>query len=371
MAIAIGFPRMHKERGERRDFLPALCGNMKKLNDIEIFLEEGYGEGMGLSPDDYTRVYPDVRFASRDEVYKKDMIVVLRAPSDAEILKMKPGSVLISMLHYDTRSLRNKLLKQQGIICFSMDAMTDDKNNRMVVNYRGTSRSGARVAFTELKKRMADFYSPLREPLQVTIIGMGAVGLNAAKAFEELSDAEFFDKNWEVPGLSVRMLPRNITKSKELLKTILSKTDILVDASKRADPSEIIVPNSLLSFLPGHAIILDLTADPYNEKVVPMQVKGIEGIPTGTLDKYVIEPEDEVYHTIPAGIVSEHRRVVVSCNAWPGVDPLECMIVYGEQIFPFLQVLIEKGPYSLSIDSDNLYERSLVRSSLEYFLGQK
>jgi alanine dehydrogenase len=44
------------------------------------------------------------------------------------------------------------------------------------------------------------------------------------------------------------------------------------------------------------------------------------------------------------------------------------MAIYGEQILPFLQVLLEKDPLSLDINSNNLYERALVRSSLDYFL---
>lgn len=365
---SIGFPRMHKEKGEKRDFLPKLFSDLKKLEGVEIFLEKGYGEAMGFTAEDYTAVNPGIKFVSHQEVYKKDMVVVLRTPEEQEIRMMKRGAVLVSMLHYDTRPLRNKLLQEQGIIPFSMDSMTDDKNNRMLVNYRGTSRSGVRVAFNQLKKRMPDFYSPSRRPIYITIIGMGAVALNAAKAFEEFSDAEFFYKNKEVAGVVIRMLPRNITKDKELLKAILKETDILVDASKRMDPSEIIVPNSFIDLMPEYAIILDLSADPYNDKVTPIQVKGIEGIPTGTLDKYVIEPDDELYSTVPEGVSSGNRRLVVSCNAWPGVDPQECMGIYGEQILPFLKVLIGKGPDSLSIQSDNLYERALVRASLKYFI---
>jgi alanine dehydrogenase len=364
----VGFPRMHKEEGERRDFLPSLFARLGKFNDLQLFIEEGYGKGMGLDKSDYIAANARIRFTGHDEVYKKDLVIVLRAPEDEEIQAMKEGAVLVSMLHYDTRPLRNKLLKQKGIICFSMDGITDDNGNRMLVNYRGTSRAGARVAFNELKRRMPDFYSRSRRPIHITIIGMGAVGLNAAKAFEEFSDREFFDDNRETPGVIINMFPRNITKDKSVLEQYFKETDILVDASKRVDPSEIIVPNSLISLLPEHAIILDLTADPYNDKVDPMQVKGIEGIPTGNLDKYVIETDDEIYSTLPCGIDTTHRRVVVSCNAWPGVEPEECMSVYEEQIFPFLEVLLQKGPSALDINSENLYERALVRASLDYYL---
>lgn len=167
------------------------------------------------------------------------------------------------------------------------------------------------------------------------------------------------------------MLPRNITHNYENLKKILEKTDILVDASKRPDPSKIIVKNKLIQYLPNYTIILDLTADPYNDKIVPMQVKGIEGIPTGTLDKFVIDVNDDIYDSIPKSIDSTNRRVVVSCNAWPGIDAKECMDLYGRQIIPFLDVIINKDINSMDIKSKNMYERSLVRASLDYYLKNK
>lgn len=365
---SIGFPRMHKEKGERRDFLPELFKNLLCYSDIEIVLEEGYGSAMGFSKEDYLSQNPRIKFVKHEEAYEKDMVIVLRAPEEYELDYMRRGAVLVSMLHYDTRASRNELLKRKGLACFSMDSLTDDKGSRMLVNYYGTSSAGVKVAFNELKKRMKNFYSADRRPINVSIIGMGAVGLNAAKALELLSDREFLDNNGEVPGLLIRMLPRTITKDERILRELFADTDILVDASKRITTSEYIVRNSLISCLPEHAVILDLSADPYNVNVHPMQVKGIEGIPTGTLDKYVIQPNDDAYNYIPDGVESTHRRLVVSCNAWPGVEPEECMAVYGEQILPFIRVLLSKEPDQLDIKSESLYERALVRASLDYFL---
>jgi len=123
----------------------------------------------------------------------------------------------------------------------------------------------------------------------------------------------------------------------------------------------------LISKLPTHGVILDLSADPYNDMIEPIQIKGIEGIPTGTLDNYIIHPEDKLYNTIPEVVNTENRRLVISCNAWPGVDPIDCMKIYGEQIYDFIVLFIEKEVNELRLDSKNIYERSLVRASLDYF----
>lgn len=366
---SMGFPRMHKEAGEKRDFLPEFFSGLSDY-DVDIYLEEGYGNKLGYTSEDYIKCNEGIRFTSAADVYMKDLVVILRCPETEEINLMKEGSILISMLHYETRETRNRLLSEKGINCFSMDAMCNDENERIMVNYKGTSRAGSRIAFEELKGRTNSFSDIDGKIINISIIGLGAVAANSAKAFEELSDREFLDeKNGK--GVIIHMLPRTITKNNEYLKKVLEVSDILVDASKRPDPSKVIVANKLIQYLPEHSVILDLTADPYNDKILPMQVKGIEGIPTGTLDKYVIETDDRFYDTIPGAVLSDNRRLVISCNAWPGVDAKDCMLLYGKQLLPLLDVLLNKDIRNLDAGSKNMYERSLVRSSLDYYIKNK
>lgn len=367
--LSIGFPRMHKEAGEKRDFLPEFFSGLSDY-DVDIYLEEGYGNGLGYTEKDYLKSNAGIKFTSAYDVYMKDIVVILRCPETTEIDLMKEGSILISMLHYETRETRNKLLSERKINCFSMDAMCNDENERIMVNYKGTSRAGSRIAFEELKKRTDGFNNVDGKIINISIIGLGSVAANSAKAFEELSDREFLDEENGI-GVIIHMLPRTITQNCENLKKILEVSDILVDASKRPDPSKVIVSNRLIKYLPEHSVILDLTADPYNDKILPMQVKGIEGIPTGTLDKYVIETDDELYDTIPGAVLSDNRRLVVSCNAWPGVDAKDCMLLYGRQLIPFLDVILNKGIKDLDVSSKNMYERSLIRSSLAYYVKNK
>lgn len=365
---SIGFPRMHKEASEKRDFLPEFFNDLKYY-DVDIYLEDGYGERLGYTQDDYLQSNNKIKFEPIENVLKKNLVVVLRCPEPEEIDLMNENSTLISMLHYETRETRNKLLKEKKLNCFSMDAMTNDENERILVNYRGTSRAGSRIAFQELKKR-TDNFENINKIINVSIIGLGSVAANSAKAFEEFSDKEFLSNDSE-RGIIIHMLPRTITQNYKSFKNVIEISDVLVDASKRPDSTKIIVSNELVKYLPEHAVILDLTADPYNDKIYPMQVKGIEGIPTGTLDKFVIETNDEMYNDIPKSINSKNRRVVVSCNAWPGIDAKDCMDLYGRQLMPFMDVILSKGIKDLSINSRNMYERSLVRASLDYYLESK
>ena len=123
MGRTVGLLRMSEHPGERRDFLPKLVRSLARLGADEIVLETDYGQALGLTPEAYTSE-GDVRFAERDEVFAQDVVLVLRCPPEADLGKLRPGSTLVSMLHYVTRPARNDLLRDRGVVAVSLDAVT-------------------------------------------------------------------------------------------------------------------------------------------------------------------------------------------------------------------------------------------------------
>ncbi len=360
----LGFPRMHKEKNERRDFLPSFFRTLRD-EDAYIYLENGYGSGMGISEDEYLRANPHIRFVSNKECYEQDIVLVLRCPESYEFDYMKDGSILISMLHYSTRPTRIKRLKSKNIYGVSLDSIRNDSMERIVVNYRGTSFTGVHYAFEELSQSM--------EAINVSIIGIGMVGSMAARASGKYGSREIMAKMNQInaKGVVVHMLPRNITSDREELSKILRKTDLLIDASNRNDPTRYIIDNELLGELKPHSVILDLSADPYVTDIDPIHVKGIEGIPTGTLDKFIFYPDDEEYKNIPAEVSTKNRNTVVGCNAWPGVSPVECMKLYGAQLFPIIKTIIRNSIDKFSEYSDSYFMRAVYRATVEFFEKEK
>ena len=149
------------------------------------------------------------------------------------------------------------------------------------------------------------------------------------------------------------------------MQEILSKTDILVDATQRYDPSRPVIPNTWLAWLPEHAVITDLAVDPYSLDSQPQVVRGIEGIPQGSLDKYIFNPDDPDWDkTVPASIPSSNRRIVVSCYSWPGIFPEACMSHYAQQLQPLMKRLLTKGYNHLSPNGD-YFERALYIATLK------
>lgn len=365
--ITVGLPSMHVEPGERRAFLPDFVAWLNHAG-ASVLLEHGYGAGMGFNEADYQGTATDVRFVDHDQAYAGDYVMVLRCPDNADLQKLKPGACLISMLHYPTNPQRTKFIKSLGVNAISLDSITDDDGNRLVENMRSVAWNGLEVAFQALQENYPSpgFFSPEREPIHVTLMGSGRVGMQVVPAAIRYGDVklwqELITKN--IPGVQLKVIDYDTTGHEKIMLDILADTDILVDATQRPDPTKPIIPNAWIEAMPEYAVLLDLSVDPYHVNNAITSVKGIEGMPHGNLDHYVFQPDDPQWDaTVPNGIPSEHRRTAVTCYSWPGVHPKACMRHYGKQLRPLMDALLKEGYDSLSLEG-NFYERALYRASL-------
>lgn len=286
-SFRIGLARMHKEPGERRDFLPNFVGKLHKYG-AQVLLEYGYGAELGYKEQDYLKKAPDVRFVTRTEIYQQDYVLVLRCPTEEELRLMRPGACLISMLHYPTRPNRVALLKSLGIEAISLDSIKNDHGVRLVENLRAVGWNGVQAAFEILRKIYPEpgFESPKRPPIRFTLLGGGAVGAYVMQAAIRYGDVNLRHKlaSAGVPGVQVTTVDYELTGNPEFMRPLLEQTDILADATQRPDPSVPVIPNDWIAWLPEHAVLLDLSVDPYVCEGDKKSVKGIEGIPQGNLD---------------------------------------------------------------------------------------
>jgi alanine dehydrogenase len=366
--LVVGLPQMYKEPGERRDFLPSFVAWLDKQG-AEVVLEHGYGSEMGYSEKDYFKYAPGIRFAPHKETYRQDYVLVLRYPTDDEVRLMNPGSCLISMLHYPTRPDRVEFLKSRELEGISLDSLKDDSGRRIVENLQSVAWNGVEAAFKTLAQVYPDppgFDSKEREPIHVTLLGAGAVGSHVVRAAIRYGNDAVRNKLAAVgvPGVSVTVVDFDLTEREEFITGVLSDTDILVDATQRPDPTRPVIPNRWIGCMPPHAVLLDLSVDPYNCAIDPFYVKGIEGMPQGNLDKYVFPPDDPVYDELPDCIATENRRYAVSCYSWPGIYPKECMEGYGRQLRPVMHVLIERGGIKNINPTGRFFERAIARAQL-------
>jgi alanine dehydrogenase len=358
---------MHYEFGEKRDFLPTFVARLGRAG-AKVVLEHGYGSGIGFTEKDYLSSCPGLSYASHEEILKQDYVLVLRCPRERELRLLKTGACIISMLHYSTRPQRVALLRSLGVEGISLDSIKDDVGRRLVEDLRSVAWNGLQVAFHVLRRGYPSpgMESTQREPIRVTVLGVGAVGMHAVQAASRYGDMTLWHllAGRGVPGILVASVESDLTGDQAVMKDILARTDILVDATQRPDTSKPVVPNAWIARMPAHAVLVDLSVDPYDCSDEHREVKGIEGIPQGNLDQYVFAPDDPAFERIPACVSTANRRYSVSCYSWPGIHPRECMDHYGRQIRPLLRTIIEKGGVQNVEPRGKFFERALSRAML-------
>jgi alanine dehydrogenase len=370
MGLTVGLPRIHLEAGEHRDFLPTLVRELVRFGADRVVLEEGYGGGVDVAPEAYLDGDGRVRFADYHECLAQDVIVVLRCPREPELRRIRSGAILVTMLHYLTRPLRNALLQELGIVGVSLDGVVDDRGRRLVQNMELVGWAGVGVAFRELAGAREDFAHPGRSPIRVTCLGSGAVGGAAAHAASRYGDPGLRDSLHDrgVPGVEVAVVDHDLSWHEDYMLRRLGCTDLLIDASRRPEPSVPAIPNRWIGAMPEDAILLDLSADPYDLNVDPPTVKGIEGVPHGNLDGYVFEQHHAAWDEVGSPVDTSNRRLALSCNAWPGVRPRASMGLYGEQLEDVMDVVLSKPVHQWDVASPHHAERALARAELSRWL---
>jgi alanine dehydrogenase len=366
---SIGFPRMMQEPGEKRVFLPEFVQFIASLG-VKVFIEEGYGSRSGYTFNDYKRASKNIFMCSREEAFQQDVVLILRSPKAHEFQLIKRDTILISMLHYPTRPKRIARLKELGIRSISLDSIADDNNLRMVENMKSVAWNGLEAAFDWLEKEWPGLVRPDKKPINVLIFGTGMVGKHAIEAATKLGNIERNNDHIASngPGAVAISIGRNIALNPSALKPLMEQADILVDSTQRRDASKPVVPNEWIAWLPKHAVIVDLAVDPYTLDADPPVVRGVEGIPQGSLNQYVFPADDPKWDSlVPDSIPSKHRRTAVTCYSWPGVHPEACMMHYAQQLEPCMEVLLERGYDALSPDG-TYFERALYRATLKAWI---
>jgi alanine dehydrogenase len=255
----------------------------------------------------------------------------------------------------------------------SLDAVTDDAGGRLVENLEAVGWIGVREAFRQIRRNHPRFEHPGRRPLHVTCLGSGAVGGHAVRAATRYGDPDLREAlvAKDVPGVEVTVVDFDLTRHEDYMVGRLGSTDLLIDAIQRQDASRPVIPNRWLSALTPDAVLLDLACDPYLLDTTPPLVKGIEGIPDGSLAKYVFPVDDPAWNELDARIDTTHRRLTLSCYSWPGLDPFSSMQRYGRQLEPLLNVIFDKPGMRWDPESDSSFERAMARAEVTRWNGHR
>ena len=224
--------------GEKRAIL--LPGDLKDISfSHKVFIEEGLGRGLGVENSEYESI--GAKVVGREQVYRFPLVARLKEPREEELVMMKPGSVIFSMLHLPGNPGLGDLLKKYRITAIAMEEIRDSVGQRKIEALHQVGYLGMEKGF--------ELWGGKPQECLVKVMGYGNVAGGAiqcaARRFAQvvvLNKKDFKNMAQHIPG-----------------------TDILVNAINwphQLRGKEFIIGKEMLKLFKKGAVILDLISNP-------------------------------------------------------------------------------------------------------------
>lgn len=270
--MIIGVPKEIKCDEFRVGLLPVGAEELTRAGHT-ILIEAGAGLGSGLSDEEYVQHGAQLA-ATPDEVYSRaDMIVKVKEPQPAECRLLRRGQIVFTYFHLAAdRELTESLLRS-GCTAVAYETLSDDRGRLPLltpmseVAGRMSIQEGAKyLERPQMGRGILLGGVPGVEPAQVTILGGGIVGSNAAKiAAGFRARVTILDVNMERLRYLDDIMPANVEvlfSDRHTIRKRLPATDLLIGAVliPGARAPRLIERDDLKLMKPG-AVIVDVAID--------------------------------------------------------------------------------------------------------------
>jgi alanine dehydrogenase len=185
--MIIGVPREIKQDEHRVSLVPAGVYSLVKAGH-QVLIEQGAGLGSGIPDAEYKNVGAQI-IAATDELFaQSDMIMKVKEPLPPEYPLLRDGQILFTFLHLAALPELTQVLLARHIIALAYE--TVQLSDRSLPLLTPMSEVAGRMSVQEGAKYLERHEGgrgvllagvPGVPPGQVTIVGGGTVGTNAAK----------------------------------------------------------------------------------------------------------------------------------------------------------------------------------------------
>ncbi len=296
--MKIGIAKENRPREKRVIIQPPEINKIASRH--EVIVEKDAGVGIDIP--DKAFIEAGCKIGLSKEVYACDLVVRIKEPSFEEIKMMKPGNIIMSMMHLRCRPKLEEALRKQKLIAIPLENIKDAFGKRKVEAVYDSGRIGMRYAFK--------LWGKDPKTANVKIMGYGNMAIGAIRyCARKLAKVRVLNKN-DFPEMGKH----------------IPGTDILVDAINRPYRREVekeppFITREMLKLFKSGSVIVDLVSNPENHAPV-------ETMRPTTLDNlhYVV---NGIYHT--------------SCWGWPGLEPRPIAKRYSLQLAPIIKDIADNG----------------------------
>ena len=199
MAVNIGVVR-ETAAGERRVALtPETCKKLVAAGAI-VRIEPGIGAGAYFPDQAYVDAGAQLQAEAASILQEADIVPCVQPPAASEIMRMKPGAVLVGSLQPQADAARGEAIVDRGIIAFPLEKLpriTRAQAMDVLSSQAGMAGYKSVLIAAQLAPRFFPMLTTAAgtiRPSKVLIIGAGVAGLQAIATARRLgAQVEGFD----------------------------------------------------------------------------------------------------------------------------------------------------------------------------------
>jgi alanine dehydrogenase len=185
--MIIGVPKETKDNESRVGLVPA--GVHALISDgHEVLLEQGAGEGSGLSDKEYRAVGGTIVSGASEVFERAEMIVKVKEPIESEYEKLRENQILFTYLHLAPNPELTGVLLKRKVTGIAYETIRSESGSLPLLTPMSevAGRMSVQVGAYYLQKPQGGLGvlpggSPGVPPANIVIIGAGTAGTNAAK----------------------------------------------------------------------------------------------------------------------------------------------------------------------------------------------
>lgn len=230
----IGFIISEMENEERRGILPKHIELIK--NKKQIYIEEGYGDVLGLSDEDYKKA--GVNVVSRAEALKQDIICDLKIGRANYLDQLSAKQTIFGWVHAESNEELTQLLMDKELTVIAWEEMYHQGRHVFWRNNELAGEAAVMHAFT--------LFGKLPRDCRVALIGRGNVAMGAHKMLSALgADVKIYNRD------TVAELPNELEDFDVIVNGVMwdkTRSDHLINKKE-------------LKNLKQPAMIIDVSAD--------------------------------------------------------------------------------------------------------------
>ncbi len=312
-------------RGEKRVALTPEAVESLVKSGASVSVEKGAGIASGFSDEDYLRAGAEI--ASREEIWRKDLIVKVKEPQKEETRFVRKGQTIFAFLHLAApvnRDLTENLM-EKGAVAIAFETVEKEGETPIL--------SAMSAIAGPLAIEQGQLYAG-KEKNKVVVLGGGVVGKSAAERGAELGNevviAELNGERrkelqayFKEKGLNVTVkeswrepdkIPRNLFKD-------LREADIIIGAVYVSGAqAPVLIDDKILSRIGSRKIIVDVAVD---------QGGNISGSKPTTLDQPTFS--------------DKYGNTRFCVRDIPSLNSRKASISLANNIVPYVQSLTSKG----------------------------